>query len=153
MCKTIKLVENNARLRKEFKLIPTSKNFKVTFGTTNRISPSVIYIKLNTWIKYTGEIKDYNDNINILNSDIRIAIKNEIRNINYFTDMFFYTPEIKKIITKKTNSSHACFEITLKQKEPLIYNIKSLNNCLFELTDKLICIIENNPNFQFNIKK
>ena len=75
------MIENNVRLRKEYKLKTTQSNFKIIFGTTNRINPSVIYIKLNTWVKYVGIIKDYNDNINYLNTSTKLAIKKQLKHL------------------------------------------------------------------------
>lgn len=147
------MAENNIRLKKEYKLSPLSKNFKVVFGTVNRISPSVIYLKLSTWVKYNGEIKEYNKDISYLNSNIKISVRNEIRNAQNFTDMFFYSPNIKKILANNDNCFHACFEITIKQREPILHEISLLNNKLKIFSDNLISIIEKNHRFEFSIKK
>jgi hypothetical protein len=146
-------MDNNVRLRKEYKISNKSQNFKTTFGTTNRVLPSVIYLKMDTWVKYTGDIKDYNEKINSLNSNIRFNIKNEIRNAVNFTDIYFYTPNIKKVMLNVKNPFHACFEITLKQKEPIIYEISLLEDKLKIFSDNIINIIERTPHFEFNIKK
>lgn len=147
------MVENNTRLRKEYKIQTSSNNFKCVYGTINRLNPSVIYIKLNTWVKFISDIKEYGENVNKLNMSVKTNIRQEIKKAENFTDLFFYTPNIKKVMTDKNNFFHACFEITLKQKEPIIYEISVLNDKIKTLTDNIIKIIENDINFEFNITK
>lgn len=144
---------NDIRLKKEHKLTTLSNNFKSVFGTVNRISPSVIYLKINTWIKYNGDIKEYSKNIGNLNSKVKNAIKCEINNAQNFTNIFFYTPNIKKTISNNDNYFHACFEITIKQKEPILYEISLLNDKLTIFSNNLINIIEKSNDFEFSIKK
>ncbi len=144
---------DNIRLRKECKIITNSDNFKAVFGTTNRITPSVIYLKINTWVKYNGEVKNYNSDVDKLNSTIKMLIKREIREQNTFSSVFFYTPNIKKSIANTDNLFHVCFEITLKQNNPMIYDIKLLSDKIELLTNKLIQKIESSTTFEFTLNK
>lgn len=147
------MVDNNIRLCKEYKLKTKSENFKCIFGTTNRINPAVVYIKINTWAKYVGDIKNYNNNVNNLNSVVRNKVKQELNAIDNFTSSFFYTPNIKKILSNKENSFHVCFEITLKQRDPILHKINLLNDKIEIITNLLIDSIEENYNFEFSKKK
>jgi hypothetical protein len=144
---------NNVRLRKEYKLKTEKSNFKVIFGTTNRINPSVIYVKINTWVKYTGIIKDYNENINALNSSTKISIKQQLKHVGIFENAFFYTPEIKKVMFNNNNSFHACFEFTIKQKGELQMNILLLSKEIGVICEKVGKTMEKSNVFEFSSKK
>lgn len=147
------MIVNSVRLRKEYKLIPKSENFKIVFGTTNRLNPVIIYTKLNTWIKYDGDIKDFNDNVNILNSNIRFKIKSELRSNRIFDDTFFFTPNIKKILLNTDNSFHGSFELTLKQNNPINNNINDLHSNIEDILNNVIAVMEKNKYFKFSIAK
>jgi len=147
------MIENNVRLRKEYKLKTTQSNFKIIFGTTNRINPSVIYIKLNTWVKYVGIIKDYNDNINYLNTSTKLAIKKQLKHLGIFDNSFFYTPDLKKIMFNTENSFHGCFEFTIKQKGQSPTDIILLTKEIESICEQTIKAIEKNNMFEFNPKK
>lgn len=146
-------MENCVRLRKEYKITPESKNFKTLFGITNRKKPSVIYIKLNTWANYSGDLKEYDNCISFLNSKIKNKIKNELRDSKIFDTAFFYTPELKKTLYKGQSKFHACFEVTIKQKEPLITDNDIIFNKVELIINNLIKEIENDNYFCFGIKK
>lgn len=142
-----------ARLRKEFKITTISKNFKSIFGISNRKDPLIMYIKLNTWVNYSGDLNYYNENINKLNSRVKLKIKDELNKSGIFDTTFFYTPELKKILYKGQSTFHACFEITIKQKKPIETDIAVINNKIESMINNLINTIENNHNFNFMIKK
>jgi hypothetical protein len=145
-------VTDNSRYRKEYKIIPISKNFKTSFGISNRKKPSIIYIRLNSWAKYLYDIKEYGICLKILNSTIRNKIKSEIRDSMAFDPMFFYTPNIKKVLYKNQSKFHTCFEITIKQSEPIISNIEILTNKVENMINNIIGEIENDNNFVFSLK-
>lgn len=147
------MVENNSRLKKEYQLPIKSDNFKASFGTVNRIYPSVIYVKINCWVKYEMDVKKYNEDINDLNNSIKQTIKKQINIAQNFTDSFFYTPSIKKLLVNNNSSFHACFEITLKQKEPMLYDISLLNDKLIIFVDNFTDLLEKNHRFIFKVKK
>jgi len=147
------MIVNSVRLRKEYKLIPKSENFKVVFGTTIRLNPVIVYTKLNTWIKYDGDIKDFNDNINTLNSNIRFKIKSELRSNRIFDDTFFFTPNIKKILLNTDSSFHGSFELTLKQNNPINNNINDLHGNIEDILNNIIAVMEKNKYFNFSITK
>lgn len=147
------MTDINSRLRKEFKIIPESKNFKIAYGTINRLNPIVIYVKVNTWAKYKGDIKYYNDNIDKLNSIVKNTFKRELNNSKTFDTKYFYTPDIKKVLTNSENYFHICFEFTIKQKNVIINDIKQLSDEIKNISNHMISSIENNSNFEFKEKK
>lgn len=144
----------NSRLGKEYKISHNDDNFKIVFGTVNRLNPTVIYLKINFWAKHNGDYKEYSQNINSLNSSIKNRVKVEIRNSKNFKDIFFYTPNIKKVISNnKENSFHVSLEVTLKQKEPILLDIKLLNEKLDSLSKNIIDSIKSNPMIEVVSKK
>lgn len=146
-------MEKNGRLRKEYKVSPQSNNFKATFGIVNRKVPSVMYIKLNTWVDYKEEVKYYGENMDLLNSKIKSKIKEELRMSGIFDPMFFYTPEVKKTLNKNSNPFHACFEFTIKKKENLMLDTDEIINRITILINNVIELIESSEIFEFGIKK
>lgn len=145
-------MENNGRLRKEYKITPESNNMKVTFGVVNRKMPSVMYLKLNTWITYYDGIKDYPEYISLLNSKIKAKIKEELRNSGIFDAAFFYTPQIKNTLINN-KPFHACFEFTIKKKDSIIVDIPTILDKIIIIVNSIISSIENNEAFEFNLKK
>lgn len=147
------MTENNARLGKECKLKPNSENFKVVYGTTNRLTSNVIYIKLTTWVTYLNNYS-YNESIYMLNDTIKHRIKCGLNDSGIFTNLFIYTPETKKTLIKRINKpSHASFEFTIKQNEPSEKNINLLHDEIKFIVDNVIEGMERNPDFEFRIKK
>lgn len=144
---------NNERTGKEYKITPESKNFKASFGLINRKEPIVLYIKMNTWVNYSGNIKNYNENIDKLNSLIKFKIKEELIASSIFENIFFYTPELKKTLYNEGTKSHARFEITIKQKTPIITDINIINNKIQHLINNIISLIEKENNFMFSLTK
>lgn len=144
---------NNVRLRKECKLKPNSENFKVVYGTTNRVTSNVIYVKLTTWMKYLSNYT-YNESVYMLNDSIKHRIKCGLNDSGNFTNLFIYTPETKKTLVKNINKpSHASFEFTIKQNEPSEKNINLLYDEIKIIVDSVIEGMERNPDFEFSAKK
>lgn len=146
------MCDDNTRLRREFKLNIDSKNFKAIYGTINRIQPNVIYIKLNSWVKYEGDFKDYSSAASELNSKIRQVFKNKLNNVKWAEKIFFFNPELKKIIVNN-NAFHASFEFTIKQISPITIDLKLVNEDILSISNEIISIIENNKKFVFSGKK
>lgn len=146
-------MQKNERLRKEYKITPSSNNFKAAFGIINRKAPSVMYIKLNTWVNYKDDIKDYDENVGILNTKVKAKIKNELRDSELFNTMFFYTPEMKKTLTKTNAPFHACFELTIRKKLASTDNVDLIVKEAETLINNIIETIEDNEIFEFNLKK
>jgi hypothetical protein len=145
---------DNSRLGKEYKISHNDDNFKIIFGTVNRLNPIVVYLKINFWVKHNGEHKEYSQNINSLNSSIKNKIRTEIRNSKNFKDTFFYTPNIKKVISNnKENPFHISLEITLKQKDPALLDIKLLNEKLESLSKNIIDSVKSNSVIEVVNKK
>lgn len=146
-------MDNLERKGKEYSIITESSNFKSIFGFINRKEPIVIYIKLDTWVNYSGNIKNYNENIDKLNSLIKFKIKEELIASSIFENIFFYTPELKKTLYNEGTKSHARFEITIKQKTPIITDINIINNKIQHLINNIISLIEKENNFMFSLTK
>jgi hypothetical protein len=147
------MAENVVRLKKEYKLIPASDNFKVTFGTINRINPKVIYIKINAWCKFNGDLNEYIFSMNSLAFKSKQIVKNKINNTNVFDSKFFYSTELKKILLDTSKPFHACFEITLRQNDAILNDISLLTKDIENIVNELLEFLDKNNLFEFSKNK
>jgi hypothetical protein len=146
-------VEKNVRLRKECKIKVNSSNFSSKFGIMNRMSPNVIYIKINSWLEYLGDFKDYSSYINNLNSTIKVEFKTLMNKSNIFDNVFIYTPNTKKNIIINNKKFHASFEFTIKQKEPISKDIDFIKKEIELVVNNIIEKIEKDTMFKYKLTK
>ena len=140
-------METQERIRKEIRINSNSNNFKIILGIANKNEPLVLYIKINSWGNYLGDYKNYNEYINKLNSNVKFLIKNELRNNQMFDNVFFYIPELKKTLNKNNTNMHCCFDLTIKQKQPIETDINKIKDSITYLSNKIVESIENNHIF------
>lgn len=143
----------NGKTRKEFKIDTEGENFKISCGTLDKTNPSVIYLKFDTWANYSGDSKTYKENIDILNSNVRNKLKSQLRGNKMFDVSFLYTPVMKKSFFSNKPKFHACFEFTLKQKQPINTNIEEIKNEIQTLSSTIIKDIERSAYFSFSLSK
>lgn len=146
-------METQERIRKEIRINSNSNNFKIILGIANKNEPLVLYIKINSWGNYLGDYKNYNEYINKLNSNVKFLIKNELRNNQMFDNVFFYIPELKKTLNKNNTNMHCCFDLTIKQKQPIETDINKIKDSITYLSNKIVDSIENNHIFSFSLNK
>lgn len=146
-------METQERIRKEIRINSNSNNFKIILGIANKKEPLVLYIKINSWANYLGDYKNYNEYINKLNSNVKFLIKNELRNNQMFDNVFFYIPELKKTLNKNNTNMHCCFDLTIKQKQPIETDINKIKDSITYLSNKIVDSIENNHIFSFSLNK
>ena len=146
-------METQERIRKEIRINSNSNNFKIILGIANKNEPLVLYIKINSWGNYLGDYKIYNEYINKLNSNVKFLIKNELRNNQMFDNVFFYIPELKKTLNKNNTNMHCCFDLTIKQKQPIETDISKIKDSITYLSNKIVDSIENNHIFSFSLNK
>lgn len=146
-------METQERIRKEIRINSNSNNFKIILGIANKNEPLVLYIKINSWGNYLGDYKNYNEYINKLNSNVKLLIKNELRNNQMFDNVFFYIPELKKTLNKNNTNMHCCFDLTIKQKQPIETDINKIKDSITYLSNKIVESIENNHIFSFSLNK
>ena len=146
-------METQERIRKEIRINSNSNNFKIILGIANKNEPLVLYIKINSWGNYLGDYKIYNEYINKLNSNVKFLIKNELRNNQMFDNVFFYIPELKKTLNKNNTNMHCCFDLTIKQKQPIETDINKIKDSITYLSNKIVESIENNHIFSFSLNK
>ena len=146
-------METQERIRKEIRINSNSNNFKIILGIANKNEPLVLYIKINSWGNYLGDYKIYNEYINKLNSNVKLLIKNELRNNQMFDNVFFYIPELKKTLNKNNTNMHCCFDLTIKQKQPIETDINKIKDSITYLSNKIVESIENNHIFSFSLNK
>ena len=146
-------METQERIRKEIRINSNSNNFKIILGIANKNEPLVLYIKINSWGNYLGDYKIYNEYINKLNSNVKFLIKNELRNNQMFDNVFFYIPELKKTLNKNNTNMYCCFDLTIKQKQPIETDINKIKDSITYLSNKIVDSIENNHIFSFSLNK
>lgn len=146
-------METQERIRKEIRINSNSNNFKIILGIANKNEPLVLYIKINSWGNYLGDYKNYNEYINKLNSNVKFLIKNELRNNQMFDNVFFYIPELKKTLNKNNTNMYCCFDLTIKQKQPIETDINKIKDSITYLSNKIVDSIENNHIFSFSLNK
>ena len=146
-------METQERIRKEIQINSNSNNFKIILGIANKNEPLVLYIKINSWGNYLGDYKNYNEYINKLNSNVKLLIKNELRNNQMFDNVFFYIPELKKTLNKNNTNMYCCFDLTIKQKQPIETDINKIKDSITYLSNKIVESIENNHIFSFSLNK
>lgn len=144
---------DNRRLSKELKLNITNNNFKCVFGTSNRLNPSVLYIKINAWCLYDSNIKNFKEDISKLNSSVKNKFKQELINSGLLNNDFIYTPEIKKNITSIKDVFYSKFEFTVKQREPTITDLKLIKFEIEKLIDVVLKDVEKNRFITFQKTK
>ena len=100
-----------------------------------------------------GDYKNYNEYIDKLNSNVKLLIKNELRKHEMFDNVFFYIPELKKTLNKSNTNMHCCFDLTIKQKQPIETDISKIKDSITYLSNKIVDSIENNHIFSFSLNK
>ena len=143
-------IKRNAR---EIKLALESGNFKGSFGTMNKLEPSVIYIKLFTWLKHNDDIYNYPENMDILNKKIKLKFKEYLSDSKLFTSKVFYNFDIKGVLVKCDEHFHGSFEFTIKQNEPILEDIEEFKWIIEGICNKLIYSMENSSIFEFQFSK
>lgn len=143
---------DNRRLSKEIKLNGVSDKFKISYGTTNRIEPNVVYLKFNAWCEYVGDFKEYINNIEEFIVFLKYNIKKNVFNeYNIFTNDFIFNIDYAKTI-KINKPFHFNLEITLKQKNTE-KDIKLLKEEMERISTDTLSLLEANDNFNFFLKK
>lgn len=133
------------KLKKKITLKTQNKNIKSVYGTYNRINPTSIYLQINAWVKYNGDIKQYQNQIEKLNRSIKNSIRENILNTNKFSSNFMYIQNIKKVLTTTEKPFYTSFEIYLTQTNT--ENIKEIYPEMENINNQVIETIKNNLNF------
>lgn len=144
---------NNRRLTKELKLNINNNNFKCILGTSNRLNPSVLYIKINAWCLYDSDIKNFKEDMIKLNSMVKNKFKEKLISSGLFKIDFIYTPEIKKTINTNKDTFYSKFEFTVKQREPITSDLKLIKFEIEKLIDIFLKDVEKNNFITFQKTK
>ena len=143
-------IKRNAR---EIKLELESPNFKGSYGTTNKSEPSVIFIKLFSWLKHDDDIYNYPENVENLKKKIKQKFREHISETDLFSPKTFYNFDTKGVLVKSDESFHGSFEFTIKQNEPIIENLDNIKLVIENICNKLIQSMENSSIFGFQFAK
>jgi hypothetical protein len=101
------------RLNKE-KVIE-HKNFKLRFGTANKVTPSALYLSGGVFISPTIEKTNYFKDIEYFKETIKKSIKSELSSSNLFDNRFIYDFDLRGSGLKVGKSSYLSFECHFKQ--------------------------------------
>lgn len=136
------------RTNKEIKLNLTEL-FDVSYGSTNKYNPKVIYISCKTWVEPKEEI-EFDSVIGNIFTKFKKELLNRILQSDIFNRKFISNFEIKSSSLQKNKKNFFNFEIYLKQKDK-VYFLNELENnveTLFKpLINNLISDFHNNSLF------
>lgn len=136
------------RTNKEIKLNLTEL-FDISYGSTNKYNPKVIYISCKTWVEPKEEI-EFDNVIGNIFTKFKKELLNRILQSDIFNRKFISNFEIKSSSLQKNKKNFFNFEIYLKQKDK-VYFLNELENnveTLFKpLINNLISDFHNNSLF------
>ena len=102
------------RINKEIKL-NINNSIDISYGTTNKLKPKVIYLTCKTWVQPKKEI-DFGTEIENIFSSFKKKLSQEIIKTNFFDKNFISNFEITKSSLSVNKKNFFNFEIFLKQK-------------------------------------
>lgn len=141
------------RLNKEFK-INCNNNINISFGTTNRNNPSVIYVSGNCWIKPTIDKLDYSKELNVIESNLKKNLKQFVTSSSQFDTKFICYFDAKLSGIKNDKKSFISFEYYLKQKDDNISSCKTLSPVIEESAKYISNNMLNDlAEFEFDVSK
>lgn len=124
------------RTNKEIKLNDINDLFEMSYGTTNKYQPKVIYLSCKTWVEPQEE-KEFNSIIENIFIKFKKELFNKISNSNVFDKNFITNFEITKSSLQLHKKNFFNFEIYLKQKNKILL-LKDLENDVKTLFKPLI---------------
>lgn len=135
------------RTNKEIKLNDINDLFEMSYGTTNKYQPKVIYFSGKTWVEPQEE-KEFNSIIENIFIKFKKDLFNKISNSNVFDKNFISNFEITKSSLQLHKKNFFNFEIYLKQKNKILL-LKDLENDVKTLFKPLIdnLILDFHSNF------
>ena len=130
-------MKQQRRLNEKYTLEINDKMAIVKFGTTNKITPIVVYISLGTWIypNTTGNHKQY---LIDLEKTVRKSIKTHIINDGLFCERYLLDYDICLDSFRLDSKRFLSIEIFLKQNSTIVHSMKELLSTVTERTSKLV---------------
>lgn len=130
-------MKQQRRTNEKYTLEINDKMAIVKFGTTNKITPIVVYISLGTWIypNTTGNHKQY---LIDLENTVRKSIKTNILNDGLFCERYLLDYDICLDSFRVDSKRFLSIEIFLKQNSTTILSMKELLPSLTDRTSKLV---------------
>lgn len=136
---------------KNLKVELLNKNFKCLIGSTKPDSADIFYVKVSFWCKHSDDIKNYKNNLNTLEKQIKNKLIAECKGV--FENRLLFQLNAKKTLIKPDDIFYTYFETTLKQlpqNDKTIFDLKAdvelfINN----LIEKIIY----NNKFEFYYNK
>ena len=107
------------RTNKEIKLNLTEL-FDISYGSTNKYNPKVIYISCKTWVEPKEEI-EFDNVIGNIFTKFKKELLNRILQSDIFNRKFISNFEIKSSSLQKNKKNFFNFEIYLKQKDKVYF--------------------------------
>lgn len=93
--------------------------FKAKVGTTNRLTPTTVYIDLGGYITPQEDEESYEENINQIDKDFKKKLKYTLNNKNIFDKKCICVLETAHERMKKGKSSYISLQCHLKQNSNL----------------------------------
>lgn len=130
-------MKQQRRLNEKYTLEINDKMAIVKFGTTNKITPIVVYISLGTWIypNTTGNHKQY---LIDLENTVRKSIKTNLLNDGLFCERYLLDYDICLDSFRLDSKRFLSIEIFLKQNSAIVHSMKELLPTVTERTIKVV---------------
>lgn len=130
-------MKQQRRLNEKYTLEINDKMAIVKFGTTNKITPIVVYISLGTWIypNTTGNHKQY---LIDLEDTVRKSIKTNLLNDGLFCERYLLDYDICLDSFRLDSKRFLSIEIFLKQNSTIVHSMKELLPTVTERTIKVV---------------
>lgn len=125
------------RTNKEIKLNNIHDLCEISYGTTNKYEPKVIYLSCKTWVEPQEE-KEFKTIIENIFINFKKELFNEILKTHFFDKNFISNFEIKSSSLQKHKKNFFNFEIYLKQKNKKILLLPDLEQNVVTLFKPLI---------------
>lgn len=126
--------------------------FKAKVGTTNRLSPTTVYIDLGGYITPQEEKENYEESVALIDKNFKKSLKNKITSKNVFDKKYICVIETAHERMRKGKNSYISLQFHLKQALDLNVDniIKETTNLTNEIIEDFSTIVDN---YGFSVKK
>ena len=109
-----------------------NKVFKTRIGSVNRLNPVSIYISGKAYISPTQETDNYDDSIDLLDTDLKTILKQYTANNTFVNKVFISNLEVPKNGLKYGKNTYLFFQLFFSQNfsNPVCKNIDKIREIM-----------------------
>ena len=133
------------RLNNEKKI--DNENFKLKIGTTNKLSPVIVYIEGKAFITPNEERYDYSKDISEMKHCLRRSIGSHLSETNLFDNKFILDFQVATGGIKMNKKSFLSFQFYLRQDKDDVKKLTDLKNNACGIINEIVnelsdCIVD-----------